>query len=116
MRLCHSRYCNARESRFGWDYSGSSNLEELHILLKEIVMIRRLKSEVLDQLPAKQRSVLLLDPTLVSAKDAQAENYSQLLQNHEMESVYLLPQRYSIGKLCDLYPFIPLTTLGPMEI
>ncbi|XP_003741169.2 SWI/SNF-related matrix-associated actin-dependent regulator of chromatin subfamily A-like protein 1 [Galendromus occidentalis] len=79
-----ARYCNARETRFGLDMSGSSNLEELHILLKAIIMIRRLKSEVLDQLPAKQRNVLILDPTLVDAKDAQADNYSLLLQKESL--------------------------------
>lgn len=35
------RYCNARETRFGWDFSGSSYLDELHILLREVIMVRR---------------------------------------------------------------------------
>lgn len=52
------RYCAAFKSRFGWDYGGASHLDELYHKLREIVMIRRKKSQVLDQLPAKQRIVI----------------------------------------------------------
>ncbi|XP_037345329.2 SWI/SNF-related matrix-associated actin-dependent regulator of chromatin subfamily A-like protein 1 [Pungitius pungitius] len=52
------RYCGATQSTWGWDYSGSSNLGELRLLLDECLMIRRLKSDVLSQLPAKQRKVV----------------------------------------------------------
>uniref|UniRef100_A0A8C3G946 SWI/SNF-related matrix-associated actin-dependent regulator of chromatin subfamily A-like protein 1 n=1 Tax=Cyclopterus lumpus TaxID=8103 RepID=A0A8C3G946_CYCLU len=52
------RYCNATQSTWGWDYSGSSNLGELRLLLDESLMLRRLKCDVLSQLPAKQRKVV----------------------------------------------------------
>nr|CDS26908.1 SWI:SNF matrix associated [Hymenolepis microstoma] len=55
------RYCDAKETAWGWDYKGCSNLQELQILLQETVMIRRLKSEVANQLPPKSRHVKLLD-------------------------------------------------------
>lgn len=53
---------------WGWDYSGSSNLTELKILLEESIMIRRLKSDVLSQLPAKQRKMVVVAPEGMSAK------------------------------------------------
>ncbi|NXX79752.1 SMAL1 protein, partial [Urocolius indicus] len=62
------RYCDARKMPWGWDYSGSSNLAELKILLEESIMIRRLKSDVLSQLPAKQRKTVVVTPEGVSAK------------------------------------------------
>ncbi|XP_072541661.1 SWI/SNF-related matrix-associated actin-dependent regulator of chromatin subfamily A-like protein 1 [Salminus brasiliensis] len=52
------RYCDAKQLPWGWDYSGSSNLTELKLLLEESLMLRRLKSDVLSQLPAKQRKVV----------------------------------------------------------
>lgn len=53
---------------WGWDYSRSSNLGELKLLLEESIMIRRLKSEVLSQLPAKQRTVVVVAPEGINAK------------------------------------------------
>lgn len=49
------RYCDGKEGKFGWDYTGCSNMDELRILLEERFMIRRLKSTVLSQLPSKIR-------------------------------------------------------------
>jgi SWI/SNF-related matrix-associated actin-dependent regulator 1 of chromatin subfamily A len=45
------RYCNAKNTMFGFDYSGFSNLEELHELLRMGGYIRRNKRDVLTELP-----------------------------------------------------------------
>ncbi|CAM8921436.1 unnamed protein product [Rhodiola kirilowii] len=42
-------------------YQGSSNHEELHSLMKATVMIRRLKREVIKELPVKRRQQVFLD-------------------------------------------------------
>ncbi|XP_053328064.1 SWI/SNF-related matrix-associated actin-dependent regulator of chromatin subfamily A-like protein 1 [Spea bombifrons] len=62
------RYCDAKQMPWGWDYSGSSNLNELKLLLEESIMIRRLKSEVLSQLPSKQRKMVVIAPEGISGK------------------------------------------------
>ncbi|XP_029789738.1 SWI/SNF-related matrix-associated actin-dependent regulator of chromatin subfamily A-like protein 1 isoform X2 [Suricata suricatta] len=62
------RYCDAKRQPWGWDYSGSSNLGELKLLLEEAVMLRRLKSDVLAQLPAKQRKMVVVAPGRISTK------------------------------------------------
>jgi SWI/SNF-related matrix-associated actin-dependent regulator of chromatin subfamily A-like protein 1 len=38
-----SRYCNPKETPYGMDYSGNSCTKELHYILSQSVMIRRLK-------------------------------------------------------------------------
>ena len=41
------RYCAAFQGRFGWDFTGASNLQELNVLLRSTMLIRRLKLDVL---------------------------------------------------------------------
>ncbi|XP_040990338.1 SWI/SNF-related matrix-associated actin-dependent regulator of chromatin subfamily A-like protein 1 isoform X4 [Juglans microcarpa x Juglans regia] len=53
-----NRYCKG--GIFGV-YQGASNHEELHNLMKATVMIRRLKKDVLSELPVKRRQHVFLD-------------------------------------------------------
>uniref|UniRef100_A0A6N2MYY1 Helicase ATP-binding domain-containing protein n=1 Tax=Salix viminalis TaxID=40686 RepID=A0A6N2MYY1_SALVM len=53
-----NRYCKG--GIFG-AYQGASNHEELHNLMKATVMIRRLKKDVLSELPVKRRQQVFLD-------------------------------------------------------
>lgn len=54
------RYCNPRSGPFGMDYSGSSNVKELNFFLK-FLMIRRLKVDVLSELPPKKRQKVTIN-------------------------------------------------------
>ncbi|KAM7375182.1 hypothetical protein PAMA_014325 [Pampus argenteus] len=69
------KYCNAHYKYFGsrrqWDCRGASNLGELHQRLSQI-MIRRLKAEVLSQLPPKIRQRIPFDLPKEAAKEASA--------------------------------------------
>jgi SWI/SNF-related matrix-associated actin-dependent regulator 1 of chromatin subfamily A len=53
------RYCAGVQGKFGWEFTGASNLTELHSLLKRFTMIRRLKVEVLTDLPPKRRQTVV---------------------------------------------------------
>ena len=47
------RYCAAKNTGFGWDLSGAAHTDELHFQLSNSFMIRRLKKDVLKELPDK---------------------------------------------------------------
>lgn len=69
-----------------------------------IVIPSRLKSEVLDQLPDKQRSVVLLDPTLLQKQDRQAEYLSQRVNDDQLR--YFHFQRIYINIYLLLFEYI----------
>ena len=54
------RYCDVKINKYGgsWDTGGDANMQELHKVLVGSIMLRRLKADVLPQLPAKQRTVV----------------------------------------------------------
>jgi SWI/SNF-related matrix-associated actin-dependent regulator 1 of chromatin subfamily A len=63
------RYCDAYKNDYGWVTDGTSNLEELNLLMKE-VMLRRKKDEVLE-LPEKIRSWVPISVESAAARNAQ---------------------------------------------
>jgi len=52
------KYCDAQHTRWGWDFRGASNTKQLQDKIRSLFMIRRLKSDVLSELPPKQRQVI----------------------------------------------------------
>jgi len=66
------RYCAGYESNFGWDYSGASNLEELYERISPY-FLRRLKKDVLKELPPKTYTNIYIQMT-----DAEEREYNKL--------------------------------------
>lgn len=62
------RYCGAEHNGWGWDFTGATNQGELHEKLRDI-MIRRLKKEVMDELPDKIRQFIPVVPTPVEMRE-----------------------------------------------
>lgn len=62
------RYCDAKETPFGWDLKGASNLDELNRKISTFY-IRRLKHEVLKELPPKTITVLDLEMGVTEKQD-----------------------------------------------
>ena len=75
-----TRYCDAKQERFGLECKDASNLEELRALLRS-VMIRRRKSA---QLPAKRRKKVNMELPFSRVKDIKKK---KLEQNVKLMSV-----------------------------
>ncbi|KTF82382.1 hypothetical protein cypCar_00044895 [Cyprinus carpio] len=106
------KYCNAHYKFFGarrqWDCRGASHLDELHQRLSEI-MIRRLKNQVLTQLPPKIRQRIPFDLPKDAAKEASAsfERWEKLMssesENQFVEVMSLITHMYkqtAVAKGC----------------
>ncbi|KAM6593938.1 hypothetical protein CsatA_001641 [Cannabis sativa] len=70
---CDAKFIRSLDGKIFQDFSKGTRLEELNVLLKQTVMIRRLKEHVMLQLPPKRRQiirVLLKRSDIVAAKAA----------------------------------------------
>jgi SWI/SNF-related matrix-associated actin-dependent regulator 1 of chromatin subfamily A len=77
------RYCAAHHDGFSLNVSGYSNLEELQFKMRKRFMIRREKSDVLDELPPMRKMVYLpskgLTKLIKQERSAMQENLAKLL-------------------------------------
>ncbi len=60
FKYCDAHQVNIGRGRLRWDFTGASNLGELQDRLRSRVMVRRLKVDVLKELPPKRRQVVEL--------------------------------------------------------
>ena len=81
------RYCDGHRTKYGWEVSGSSNLEELQERLRSSFMIRRLKEDVLTELPGKRRVVLEIPATGNVARIVEEEKRKAESLNEKIEQI-----------------------------
>lgn len=74
------KYCGAFKSKWGWDVKGATNLDELENKLREHIMIRRRKEDVLDELPDKRRMVVRIDISNRSEYDDRDKSLREYVQ------------------------------------
>jgi SWI/SNF-related matrix-associated actin-dependent regulator 1 of chromatin subfamily A len=92
------RYCGATRGRFGFESNGASNLPELQEKLRSTIMIRRLKADVLTELPPKIRQVIELPVTA----EARAVVDAELAAFHAQEDLIVeLRAAVEIAKASD---------------
>jgi len=87
------RYCDPKPVSFGIDWSGCDHPDELHLILSNTMMIRRLKNEVLTELPQKLRQKIDIVPDKKAVKEIQ-----KVLTNIDSHTI-----EYTISKDTSLY-------------
>ena len=95
------RYCDAWHNGFGWDFGGATHTQELNERTRDFC-IRRLKSEVLTELPPKIRTFVP-----VQLGDKEREGYDQCSQDWNYQyNEYMnfggMPQGFVLNMLTDL--------------
>eukprot|EP00850_Spirogloea_muscicola_P005681 SM000026S08930 [mRNA] locus=s26:539501:546330:- [translate_table: standard] len=77
-------YCGVDYAGTHRDYSQGTRLRELFLLLSETIMIRRLKANILSQLPPKRRQVIRLSLSFPDIQEAvdRAKMHQQHLARH----------------------------------
>ncbi|KKL72040.1 hypothetical protein LCGC14_2088880, partial [marine sediment metagenome] len=82
------RYCGAEFNGFGWDFTGATHVTELHQILTDSIMLRRLKKDHLKDLPDKQYSMV---PIELSAKGRKRYDavYSDFMARYKARIVKL---------------------------
>lgn len=75
------RYAGAQRGKFGWEFEGNTHADELYQLLRGTMMVRRLKVDVLKQLPPKMRQVVMLPASILA--DAGLEVADDVLDQME---------------------------------
>ena len=75
------KYCGAKHNGFGWDFNGHSNEAELHERLQGI-MIRRLKKDVMTELPDKIKTTIPMNLSNATAYKKAENNFAGWLLEH----------------------------------
>ncbi|GAB6274758.1 MAG: hypothetical protein STSR0004_16230 [Peptococcaceae bacterium] len=70
-----TRYCNGYRDKFGWNVSGASHMKELQKILRQNIMIRREKQQVLAELPEKRHTAITVEITNRKEYDQARSNF-----------------------------------------
>ena len=86
-------YCNPKKTPFGWQFNGLSNADDLHNKISTL-MIRRLKKDVLTQLPPKTRIVVPLDVSKANRRiyDKAEIELDEAIRKHEKNALTKLSE------------------------
>lgn len=112
------RYCDAKRNHFGWDFNGASRTDELHKKLTKTIMLRRLKKDVLKQLPDKVHTIIPIevnnrkdynsaqDDFINWLKGEDAERAERASRAEELAKIEVLKQLAVQGKLPSIIEWI----------
>ncbi len=103
-------YCGATHNGYGWDFKGATNIEKLNKLLIESIMIRRLKADVMKDLPAKIKTLVPLE---INNRNKYQDEFDYTLRDNkykepgdQLAEIERLKQICLNGKIDSIYAWI----------
>lgn len=93
------QFCNGHNNGYGWDFSGSSNLDKLQDKLRSTIMVRRLKADVLTELPAKRRQIIEFASDDSDAVAAEMDAWEQ--SEDEIEQLRIAVELAKAGEISE---------------
>ena len=100
-RYCDGQQVHIGRGRYAWQYTGASNTDELHERTRDFC-IRRLKKEVLEELPDKVRTIHTVDPTAADLRAYKECHDSWMAEYAAHESRGSMPAGFVLNMLTDL--------------
>lgn len=95
------RYCDAEHNGWGWDFKGSSNEVELHERTRAFG-IRRLKKEVMAELPDKIRQIVYVEPSTKDKREYNNVQRTWMNQYQMLKASGDLPAGFVLNMLTEL--------------
>ena len=95
------QYCDAYHNGWGWDFSGASNIKELHERTRSVA-IRRLKKEVMAELPDKIRQLVDVVPNNADMRQYRKTHQSWVNEYQALKSSGALPAGFVLNMLTEL--------------
>jgi len=113
------RYCDPKKGRFGIEWKGSSNAEELHLLITNTVVIRRVKNEVLNELPSKNKQKIEVEADqnqIKKIKKAIGKFTNQEISDHLLEKpAYDISTKSELNdSIMQAYRLTGMAKIGPI--
>lgn len=104
-------FCKPKLVNGKWDYTGAKNLRKLHLMLRQLCMIRRTKAQVATQLPPKMRSIIPLElsPSSMREYTYASEHFLKWLRERHPAKVHRAkknPHLTRVGYLLRLCAFM----------
>jgi len=93
------KFCAGRLGPWGWEFKGATHTDELHALLKKTCMTRRLKSEVLKDLPPKNRFVVPVPMRNPEEYEEAQDNFLEWLEKKDSTKAALAKEAEAVVQL-----------------
>lgn len=76
-------YCDPKMTPWGWNFDGACNLDQLNLRLKKLGMVRRLKRDVMKELPKLECNMVLCELSDYDEYNRAVNDFIQYVHGHD---------------------------------